>query len=165
MTDEQKPNEPSIDAHLPVPKSPWWRAALFGAVLLLCGAAIGSAATMQFVRQKAVEARNNPGHFPDRVVDRMTRNLDLSAEQATQIRAIFENNHETLRSIRRESRQRMDEVFAEIRGEVTAVLTPEQAEKWKASFERARKHSFPRHDRDGGHRPPPRDGERPPPPR
>lgn len=79
----------------------------------------------------------------DRLMSRMTDELELSEEQATQIRAImaermerqrefFEARNERQRAMREQMRSTMEEMRKETDGKVKEVLTEEQATKYDA---------------------------------
>jgi Spy/CpxP family protein refolding chaperone len=97
------------------------------------GVVFGVALSFVIVHHAILPARmgparehQGPGPVP---VERMTRELDLDADQQVKVRAILERGHTTMRGI-------LDETSQEIR----AVLRPEQQEK----FDRMRPRSpFP----------------------
>ena len=65
--------------------------------------------------------------------------LGLSDEQVSKVEAIFKKRHEALRKIREEVRPRFQEQFDLTRKEVEAVLTEEQAEKWRKHYGQMRR--------------------------
>lgn len=62
-------------------------------------------------------------------LDRLTEGLGLSEEQKGQIEIIFKEQHEKHKALREEGKER-----------ISAVLTPEQQEKFEAKREERMKH-------------------------
>lgn len=125
-------------AHLPTPGKSLLRPVVFGAVLLISGAVIGSASTLLVLRSQAEHARDDPAWLSQRAAVRLIRDLDLTSEQGEQVREIFHAHHERVRAFREEHGSTAREMFADLQAEIEEVLTPEQAEKWRHRIERAR---------------------------
>lgn len=66
--------------------------------------------------------------------ERMKRDLNLSDQQATQIRAILDQTREEYRQLRAEVRPRYDTVKQNARTKIRALLTPEQQQKFDAKM-------------------------------
>jgi len=62
-------------------------------------------------------------------LEKMARDLGLSAEQQEQINKIFESNDVRLKELRSEMHNRLSGIRAEIKSQMDAVLTPEQKTK------------------------------------
>lgn len=71
-------------------------------------------------------------HDKDEAFERMNRDLNLSAEQATQIRAILEQTRNDYRALRLEVRPRYDALRQNARTRMRALLTPEQQQRFDA---------------------------------
>ena len=65
------------------------------------------------------------------MVERFARELDMTAEQKTQVSAILEAQRDAIRSLDAEMRPRFQEIRRSIRGEIRKILTPEQQEKFE----------------------------------
>lgn len=70
------------------------------------------------------------GPSPDRLIERLDRELDLSDEQVASIRAVFEKRREPLERLQREMRDRMDQEQRELRAEIKQALNAEQQAKF-----------------------------------
>lgn len=70
------------------------------------------------------------GH--DDVFEHMRRDLDLSDEQAAQIRAILEQTRNEYRALRAEARPRYDRIRQSARERIRTLLTPQQRERFDA---------------------------------
>jgi Spy/CpxP family protein refolding chaperone len=100
-----------------------WRATLSVIAVFALGVVFGAALTFAIARH-ARPGPPGPGPFGPRhggpmPVERMTRELDLDADQQAKVRAILERRHETMRGF-------LDETHREIR----EILRPDQREKF-----------------------------------
>jgi len=84
----------------------------------------------------------------DRMFERMKRDLSLSDQQATEIRAILDETSNGFRSLRTEVRPRYDALRQNSRTRIRALLTPEQQQRFdqKTAERDARRD---REDKDG----------------
>ena len=69
-----------------------------------------------------------PARMTERLLDRIGADLDLTAEQDQQLRAVFETRQGRLRAINEEVRGRFESEQAQMNAEITGILTPEQLE-------------------------------------
>ena len=102
--------------------------------ILICGGLLGSGITLVVVR-KAMEVIQTPGEAPKRIAERMRRKLDLSPDQTSRVLTILEKREQCLRSILREIEPKIEDELLKTREQVSAVLEPEQAEKWRKRFD------------------------------
>ncbi|PCJ55989.1 MAG: hypothetical protein COA73_13080 [Candidatus Hydrogenedentota bacterium] len=147
--------------HTALPKPPrTWLTLLMGAVLLISGAVMGSGVTVLFI-QKNMQQRSEgpPPHFNKQMIQKLSRDLELTVDQQKEIQAIFEANQERFRSVRRQVRAQVESELSGVHEQVEAVLTPKQAKKWNKKFQDMRNRSFPgfrdrhwEHDRSGVNR-------------
>ena len=72
------------------------------------------------------------GKREDRIFESMRRDLSLTEQQATEIRAILEQTHNDYRALRAEVRPRYDAVRQNARTRIRALLTPEQQKLFDA---------------------------------
>ena len=83
--------------------------------------------------------------------DNMINRLNLTEEQESQVRSIFDDVRSQLREIRKESEPRFREVRKQSDERLKAVLTPEQWEQFqqmKSEFRERRPNGRGRRDRD-----------------
>jgi hypothetical protein len=71
------------------------------------------------------------GPPPERLVADLDRELDLSEAQERQIRQLLEAERATIQQLQNESRERFTTMQRELDAAIVAVLTPEQAAKFK----------------------------------
>jgi Spy/CpxP family protein refolding chaperone len=83
------------------------------------------------------------------VFEEMKKDLNLTEQQATEIRAIIEQSREEYRALRNEVNPRYDAVKQNARTRIRALLTPEQQQRFDAKMaERdARREEGKRRDR------------------
>lgn len=114
-----------------------------GLVLLCCGMVIGSGATVYILSSRILEGIRNPDSLPDIAAQRMRYKLDLSDEQTEKIRAIFDTRKKEIFELRVRMQPKIEERIEELRAEVEAILTPEQAEKWDRRIDLLRRTLLP----------------------
>jgi Spy/CpxP family protein refolding chaperone len=104
------------------------------------------------------------GPNPARLADRLTRELSLTADQAQQVRDIFERRRGEVREMHRElrsqARRRFEEEQAALRSEIRTVLTPDQQAKFDALVRGGPDRVWPGPGRFLGPPPPPDSPER-----
>lgn len=100
-----------------------------------------------------LRARNNEpqerggGRDKKDVFEKMKRDLELSEQQATEIRAILDQTRNEYRSLRAEVRPRYDALRQNSRSRIRALLTPEQQQRFDARVaERDAKRDTDDHD-------------------
>ena len=64
------------------------------------------------------------------VFERMRRDLDLSEQQSTEIRAILDQTHNEYRALRADVRPRYDALRQNSRARIRSLLTPEQQRRF-----------------------------------
>ena len=72
------------------------------------------------------------GDREDRIFESMRRDLNLTEQQAAQIRAILDETRNGYRALRAEVRPRYDAVRQQARTRIRALLTPEQQKLFDA---------------------------------
>lgn len=114
---------------------------------LVAGLAGGAAIGMHAHRW--LGARTHSGDMTPRIVDRLGRKLDLSAEQRQKLAVILTGTHVRLEALRAETRKKFDAAYSRSAAEIENLLTPEQTVKFKAlreKWEARRKQWGPRPD-------------------
>lgn len=124
------------------PKRFWhsrrFRNLFFGLIILLSGMCIGGGITLVFVGKQIQNVLKNPNIAAERIAQRMTRRLDLTVEQSQKVQDILESGMDHFQDIRKRVIPEIDEELNRIDREITAVLTPEQAQHWNKQFNRLR---------------------------
>jgi Spy/CpxP family protein refolding chaperone len=72
------------------------------------------------------------GNREDKIFESMRRDLNLTEQQATEIRAILDQTRNDYRALRAEVRPRYDAVRQNARTRIRALLTPEQQKLFDA---------------------------------
>jgi hypothetical protein len=129
---------------------------VLGAVILACGMAIGSGATILWIRHQMHRMRGEPDRMPVELASRIQAKLALSPDQATGVEQILRKNLEAVQRIHQETFPRVQAEVDKMRAEVSALLTPQQAEKWNSDFDEII--MFPKGPPPGPRGPPPPPG-------
>ena len=108
-------------------KRPSARALALTVAVFILGGAVGVLGTY-------LAGHMNDGHRRQRIVDRLTTQLQLSPDQQKKVETILEDGHKRITAIYRQSqdqaRPQYDAVHTEIRTRIRAVLTPAQQPKF-----------------------------------
>jgi hypothetical protein len=113
-----------------------WRMAFFGLVILLAGITIGVAGTL-LVFGPPEGPRPMPPEIAVRVLlGRFRDQLNITDDQADQIRTILRTRMQNLQKLREEARPKIEEQLEGLKEEISAVLTAEQSSKWQEIINR-----------------------------
>ncbi len=110
------------------------------AVSLLVVFAAGVAAGIlidNYILDKRVKQRKekrNAARFP--TLEMMAEELKLTPEQEEQIRDIFRNNDERIKSLRTEIHEKFSRMRSQLKGEIKSVLSEDQKTKFDAIIEK-----------------------------
>ena len=109
---------------------------VLGVFILGCvtGASLDSAYRLQASGDERQEMPGGGGgrrHKED-MLENMKRDLDLSEQQATEIRSILDQTRNEFRALRAEARPRYDRIRQNARARIRALLTPEQLQRFEA---------------------------------
>ncbi len=114
---------------------------------------------------RGMVGRPAPDRMTERLLERISAEIDLTPEQDRGLRAVFDGRQQRLREINKEVRDRFETQQTQMNAEISAILTPEQMEIFQneiLSMRRERGRRGPR-GRDGRGRGLPRGGPGPPP--
>jgi Spy/CpxP family protein refolding chaperone len=105
-----------------------------GVFVLGCvtGASLDSLYRMQASNDGRQEGRGR--RHKENLFEDMKRDLNLTDQQATEVRAIIEQSREEYRALRNEQRPRHDAVRSAARARIRALLTPEQQQRFDAKI-------------------------------
>jgi Spy/CpxP family protein refolding chaperone len=103
-------------------------------VFLLGGVTGASLASLYRLRGHEGQQRRGGGrgNREDKIFESMRRDLNLTEQQATEIRAILDQTRNDYRALRAEVRPRYDSVRQNARTRIRALLTPEQQKLFDA---------------------------------
>jgi Spy/CpxP family protein refolding chaperone len=96
------------------------------------GASLDSLYRLRGRQQNGHQDRDRRGGGRNDMFERMRRDLNLSEQQATEIRAILDQTRNDYRALRAEVRPRYDTVRQNARTRIRALLTPEQQKLFDA---------------------------------
>ncbi len=96
------------------------------------GASLDSAYRLRASNDERQGVRRDRGGKKDSFFDEMKRDLNLSDQQATEIRAIVEQTRNDYKNLRQEVRPRYDALRQNARTRIRTLLTPEQQQLFDA---------------------------------
>ena len=131
----------------------WVHGFVLGTVILACGIVIGGVGTAVFLSQRSTHAMRHGDGMPERIASDMQAKYGLTDAQKQQLVTVFAEHEKRFSQIRAEVAPRMDAEHEALRQGVEAILTPGQAEQWRAEFERVRRPWHSRHEQPGGSKP------------
>lgn len=134
MTDAPEPTPPVA----PRPRG-WWSLFALSTALFVLGGIAGAALTLAVIRSNSPWRFDAPPFRPERIAERLARDLDLTPAQTEEIRNIFRAQHEELQAIRRDAEPRVREVLDRTHALVMAELTDAQQAAWEERYERMRR--------------------------
>jgi hypothetical protein len=111
------------------------------ALVFAAGAAFGVAAN-EFYSTKvasAVNRRPTPSEFRQRIIDDLTRDLNLDAAQSDEVSRIYDGIGEKYKQVRDEMEPRFDAIRKQRAEQIMAVLNPEQQAKYHSMLEERRR--------------------------
>jgi Spy/CpxP family protein refolding chaperone len=109
------------------------KAALWVGVVFLLGAALGGMIGYGFAH-RSVSAANSPLPEPARRakrVEQLTQLLNLTSAQGQQVDAILLQRHTEAKAIHDQADAQLEQVHQRGRGQIRAILTPEQKPKFE----------------------------------
>ena len=122
-----------------------WKA-IVGVLLVFALGAICGGAITHMLHRTRTEAFGGGQAREEFLVKRLTSQLDLDSQQLELIRPIVHETHAGIRRIRQQSRPQIEVLLEESQRKISAILRPEQREKFvKIIAERKARHS----QRDG----------------
>jgi len=135
------------------PRRRWMRTILLALVIFVSGILVGGGLTFKAVTTGFKRFFQDPEALAENITHRMKKRLDLTDEQAVQVRRIILERQKAIQSLRKEIQPRLEAQIENTRREVAAVLTPEQARKWEKRFRYFSKYWLP--SPPGDHQPDP----------
>ncbi len=140
MTD---PSESNGRVARPRSRRRWVLSCFLAAAIFVSGMATGGALTTYLMFRHRMAIMENIGDMPRRLAVRMRKDLDLTDEQSQEIEAVLTRHHKELMALRAKVQPRVMEKLEDFRAEITAILTPEQAEEWNEKFTRMQERFMP----------------------
>jgi len=128
-------------------------------IIFVCGGAAGWGVSILCRRPPAMGMGFGPEPPVNDMVHRLQEELLLSDDQAKQIRQIYQEREEALRSIRQKMEPEMKAEYDKLDAQIKGVLNPAQYQRWSERFQSMRNRMLPP---PGGPHQPGMDGGPPP---
>lgn len=119
------------------------RARLYILLIFLCGVLLGTVATNLWVNwgPRSISARADaPPHSTQHIVEKFTRELNLTPDQARQLNEILDETHKAYR----EHEAQIEAIRQQARARIRGILTEQQKPKYEQLLAR---HEQERHHR------------------
>ncbi len=100
--------------------------------VFLLGGVTGASLDSLYRMRASGDGRHERGGKRGDVFEKMKKDLNLTEQQGTEIRAIIDQSREEYRALRNEVSPRYDEVRARARTRIRALLNPEQQQRFDA---------------------------------
>jgi hypothetical protein len=120
-----------------------WLKVVLGLVILLCGFVLGSGVTALFIHKGIRSVMDNPDRVAKKITKRLSWSLGLSDEQSAKVKEILIKRQRAVQKIFMEAWPQVNRQLDLTDKEVTEVLNPKQAAKWKRKFNSMRKRWSP----------------------
>jgi len=124
-------------------KAYWWHAFIMITLAFISGLAAGGAATAIYFHSAGFRLPRGLRMDPVSVMEYLRDELKLPPEKEDAVRTILRKHHAEFMAYRRETMPRIQTLFDQLREDIAAQLTPEQAAIWREKFEASRRRSFP----------------------
>ena len=93
---------------------------------MLIGVCLGFFGNDAVIRARIRHYSQIPGNMPEHITQKLTERLELDAAQQEAVRAILQSYDARLQETREQNRATLAALFADMRGEIAAHLTPAQ---------------------------------------
>jgi hypothetical protein len=143
---QDTPNAPT--SSLAKPRRRWGWTILLAIVIFVSGILVGGGLTFKVITSGLKKSFQHPAVLADFITHRMKKQLDLTEEQAVEVRRIILEQQKEFQSLRRQVRPQIEAQMEKTQREITSVLTPEQARKWKNRFSRFLRYWLPLPDEE-----------------
>jgi hypothetical protein len=127
------------------PRRRWLWTILLALLLFISGIVVGGGLTFKVIASGFKRSFQDPAVSADRITQRMKKKLDLTEDQAVQVRRIIFERQKAFQSVRKQ----VEAQIGETRQQLKAVLTPEQSAKLEKQFRRFMKIWLPPKSGDG----------------
>lgn len=124
--------------------------ALAGLLSMAGGAAIAQDNSAAAAQEQG-QAYGHRGMNPDAQLQRLTKHLDLTADQQAQIKPVLENAHQQMMQIRQDQtlspqdrHSKMQAIHEDTKSKIEAALNDTQKQKFEAMQARAQEHMHAR---------------------
>lgn len=114
-----------------------WKVVLAFTGIFLAGVLVGGMATIRWGRNFA-QRQPMGEQFAPRMMERLTSELQLTADQQAKIRPIIDARTTELRQLRRTTQKATANVLEHMQSDIAAQLTPEQKAKFEEQLKKQR---------------------------
>jgi hypothetical protein len=115
----------------------WWSGVV---AILIVGMIIGGLSATVLMRNHIVHVmrKGRPPRVHERLVNRLTEDLALTADQRTAVEGIVREFEPRFSDFEEQSRAEVKKIAGQMEDEIRGILTPEQQAKYDANLQRMR---------------------------
>jgi hypothetical protein len=116
-----------------------WPAILLGLSIFVFGMILGAGGALILEKKIILHSLRHPEEFPGRMTEHMKEKFGLSDLQSSRILPILTERQRRLQELQKEVQPRFEAEFEAVQKEISAVLDPEQTQRYNAWFDQVRK--------------------------
>jgi hypothetical protein len=128
---------PTVPPPPPPRKRRRWLAAVLVFFVFIAGMLCGAGLTIAMAVHRLRYAIHHPEEVPARITAMLDKRLHFSAEQQTKVESLIAERQAHLQNIRREVQPQVQSELDGLRSDISALLTPDQQEKWDRLYTEA----------------------------
>ena len=125
--------------HPPRARTSWLKPFVMLTLVFCSGMVTGGIVVSKVMWSRFLESFEKPEGIPDRMTERLGRELHLSQDQRQKVKEIFQNSHAEIEAARAKVQPEITSVFEKINEQIKAILTPEQIPLWESHTERMKR--------------------------
>ena len=115
---------------------------LLGALILLCGVAIGAGGTYIWLSHRQPRRRPFPPTPAGQITAEIGERYGLNASQKKKLSEVIERHLKSLHEVRRQTEQAVTKVHTKMREDMARILNPEQFAQWTKELDARRRRFF-----------------------
>lgn len=120
------------------PRRRWLLMTSLGLLILASGMVLGGILTAHVLWNRLVYNLQHPENVPALAARHLAWRLGLDKQQTGELRSILDAHFNHVRKIRVEFRPRVEGELEQLRSDISAILRPDQVQRWQTSFDNLR---------------------------
>jgi len=108
-----------------------WKAIAGVCLIFILGGAAGSLGTAIIIHKRIQHyLQGGPQAMNELIAKRLTRRLDLNADQQAKLKSLLDESRDKIKDARREIQPQVVQIISEYKGKIRDILTPDQQKKF-----------------------------------
>jgi hypothetical protein len=125
--------------HLSRKRPSWIKPFIMLTLVFLSGMVTGGMVVSKVMWGRFLESFEKPEGIPERMAERLGRELRLTDDQRVKVMEIFAASHADIEAARRKAQPEITKVFETVNEKIRALLSPEQIPLWEKHTERMKR--------------------------